>query len=84
MVTVSRSFSSTCPVEVIAIVNTKIELSHNKIARTRDLDELAAILFPANKNHQRVFLAIFIELKYAEHEFLNRSFRDNVLQRQIQ
>jgi len=56
---------------VISIVSTKIELSHNKIARTRDLDELAAILFPANKNQQRVFLAIFIELKYAEHEFLS-------------
>ena len=52
------------------IVSTKIELSHNKIARTLDLDELAAILFPGNKNHQRVFLAIFIELKYDEHEFL--------------
>ena len=25
---------------------------------------------PANKNHQRIFLAIFIELKYADHEFL--------------
>ncbi len=56
--------------EVISIVSTKIELSHNKIARTRDLDELAAILFPGNKNQQRIFLAIFIELKYAEHEFL--------------
>ncbi len=55
----------------MATVSTKIELSHNKIARTRDLDELAAILFPANKNHQRVFLAIFIELKYAKHEFLS-------------
>ena len=51
-------------------MSTKIELSHNKIARTRDLDELAAILCPGNKNHQRFFLAIFIELKYSKHEFL--------------
>jgi len=52
------------------MVNTKIEVSHNKIARIQGLDELAAILFPANRAHQKVFLAVFIELKYAEGEFL--------------
>jgi hypothetical protein len=45
-------------------------MSRNKIARTQGLDEFAAILFPANRAHQKVFLAIFIELKYAEGEFL--------------
>jgi hypothetical protein len=50
--------------------NTKIEFNHNKIARIRDLDELAKLLFPGNRNHQRVFLAIFLELKYAPDEFL--------------
>lgn len=50
--------------------NTKIELNHNKIARIQDLDELAALLFPGNKNHQRIFLAIFVELKYSPGEFL--------------
>ena len=52
------------------IPSTKIELNHNKIARIHGLDELAQILFPGNRNHQRVFLAIFIELKYSEDEFL--------------
>lgn len=50
--------------------STKIELNCNKIARLQGLDELAKILFPGNKNHQRVFLAIFIELKFAPREFL--------------
>jgi len=47
-------------------MNTKIELNHNKISRVRDLSDLAIILFPHNKQHQKVFLAIFIELKYAD------------------
>ena len=52
------------------IPSTKVGLNHNKIARIQGLDELAQILFPGNRNHQRVFLAIFIELKYSEGEFL--------------
>lgn len=52
------------------MVSTKIEFNHNKIARIRDLDDLARLLFPGNKNQQRVFLAIFIELKYAQDQFL--------------
>ena len=50
--------------------NNKIELNYNKIARIQGLDELSKILFPDNKNHQKIFLAIFIELKYAPQEFL--------------
>ena len=49
---------------------TKIDLNHNKIARIQGLDELAGIIFPGKRNHQKIFLAIFIELKYAEGEFL--------------
>ena len=52
------------------ITGTKIELNHNKIARIQGLDELAGILFPGNKSHQRIFLAIFIEIKYAPQQFL--------------
>jgi hypothetical protein len=48
----------------------KIELSYNKIMRIQGLDELAKILFPGNRNQQKVFLAIFVELKYAPDEFL--------------
>ncbi len=50
--------------------STKIDLNHNKIARIEGPDELAAVLFPNNKNHQKVFLGIFVELKYAEGNFL--------------
>ncbi len=34
------------------------------------LDELAKALFPGNRNHQRIFLAIFVELKWAPDQFL--------------
>ena len=50
--------------------STKIEFNSNKIARVQGLDELAQLLFPGNPKHQRVFLAIFIELKYAQGQFL--------------
>jgi hypothetical protein len=50
--------------------STKIELNYNKIALIQGLDELSKVLFPGNKNHQKIFLAIFIELKYAKGEFL--------------
>ncbi len=50
--------------------STKVELNYNRIARIEGLDEFAEILFPRNKNHQRVFLAIFIELKYSKEGFL--------------
>jgi len=50
--------------------NTKIDLNYNKIARIQGLDELAKILFPGNRNHQKIFLATFIELKFAPGEFL--------------
>ena len=52
------------------MTNTKIELNCSKIARVQGLDELAKLLFPGNRNHQKVFLAIFIELKYAPGEFI--------------
>lgn len=52
------------------MASTKIELSHNKIARTEGLDELAAILFPSNRNHQRIFVAVFVELKWSDDQFL--------------
>jgi hypothetical protein len=52
------------------IPSTKIEISFNKIERLKGIDDLARVFFPANKNQQRIFLAIFIELKYAPDEFL--------------
>jgi len=50
--------------------STKIELNHNKISRVQGLDEWANLLFPGNRNHQKVFLSVFIELKYAPDHFL--------------
>jgi hypothetical protein len=50
--------------------NTKVNLGFNRIERLRDLDELARLLFPGNRNHQKIFLAIFLELKYAEGGYL--------------
>ena len=52
------------------MTNTKIELNCSKIARVQGLDELAKLLFPGNRNHQKIFLAIFIELKYSSGGFL--------------
>ena len=52
------------------IQNTKIEASFNKIERMKGMDDLARVLFPGSKNQQMIFLAIFIELKYAPDEFL--------------
>jgi len=48
----------------------KIEVGYNKIRRTNGLDDLARLLFPSNRNHQRVFLAMFLELKYARDQRL--------------
>ena len=50
--------------------STKVDLNHNKIMRVEALDELTAILVPGNKNQQRIFLAVFVELKWAEGHFL--------------
>jgi len=52
-------------------ISIKIEFSFNKISRIESLDELTILLFPNNKNHQKLFLAIYIELKYAEYQFLS-------------
>ena len=50
--------------------STRVDLNSNRIARIEGLDELAKVLFPGNKNHQRIFLAVFVELKWSEGQFL--------------
>ena len=52
------------------MASTKIDLNHNKVARIQDIDELAGILFPGNRNHQKCFLALWVELKWAPDQFL--------------
>lgn len=47
-----------------------MELGFNKVRRARDLDEIAELLFPGNRAHQKLFLAMFVELKWAEDGFL--------------
>ncbi len=49
---------------------TKIEFGFNKISRIQSLDEFAELLFPGNMNHQKLFLAVFVELKYADGQYL--------------
>ena len=49
---------------------TKVEFNAKKIDRIQALDELAAMLFPGNRKHQKIFLAIFVELKYTDGGFL--------------
>jgi hypothetical protein len=52
------------------VPSTKIEFNSNKIARIQAMDELARLLFPGNRGHQKAFLAVFVELKYAPQQFL--------------
>ena len=52
------------------LASTKIDLNHNRVRRIKDSDELAPILFPGNRNHQKLFVAIFVELKWARGQFL--------------
>ena len=51
-------------------VRTKIELNPALVRRVSGLDDLARIFFPDNRNHQRAFVAIWLEIKYADNQFL--------------
>ncbi len=50
--------------------STKVDLNHSRISRMDGLDDLARALFPNNKRHQRAFLAIFVEIKWAPGQFV--------------
>jgi len=51
-------------------MKTKIDFSHNIINRLESIDDMASILFPGNKRHQKIFVAIFVELKWSSENFL--------------
>ena len=51
-------------------MKTKIDFSHNIIKRLESIDDMAPILFPGNKRHQKIFVAIFVELKWSNEGFL--------------
>ena len=38
------------------------------------MDDLARMFFPDNKNHRRAFLAVWLEIKYGENQFLPSRF----------
>ena len=40
------------------------------VRRISGLDDIARILFPDNKNHQRAFIAVWLGIKYADGQFL--------------
>jgi len=54
-------------------VRTKIEISPAIARRIASLDDLARIFFPDNRNHQRAFIAVWLEIKYAQNQFLASS-----------
>ena len=49
---------------------TKIEMSPALVRQASGLDDLARILFPDNRAHRRVFVAIWVELKYSDRQFM--------------
>jgi hypothetical protein len=51
-------------------MKTKIDFSHNIVKRLESIDDIAPILFPGNKRHQKIFVAIFVELKWSNEGFL--------------
>ena len=51
-------------------VRTKIEISPALVRRVSGLDDLARIFLPDNRNHQRAFVAIWVEIKYSDRQFL--------------
>ena len=55
------------------MTSTTVEISFNRIARLADLSDLAELLFPGNRNQQHAFLAVYIEMKWAEHHMVPNS-----------
>ena len=49
---------------------TKIEISPAIVRHISGLDDLARIIFPDTRMHRHAFIAIWVELKYAERQFL--------------
>lgn len=52
------------------MARTKIEINPGLVRNISGLDDLARIVFPDNQNHRRVFVMIWVELKYAKDQFL--------------
>jgi hypothetical protein len=52
---------------------TKIEINPALLRGVSGLDDLARIFCPDNRNQQRAFLAVWLEIKYADGQFLASS-----------
>ena len=50
-------------------VRTKIEISPAISRRLSGLDDLARVCFPDKRTHQRVFIAVWVAIKYADRQF---------------
>ena len=48
----------------------RIRITPNIHQRLNGLDDLARILFPMNKNHQKTCVVLWLEIKYTEDQFL--------------
>ena len=70
------------------MVRTKIEINPANARNISGLDDLARIVFPDNRTHRQVFVAIWLEIKYAEDQFApsftgiekDNGFSDRVLE----
>ena len=51
-------------------ISTRVDLNHDRIMRSHDLDEIARLLFPGSRDQQRLFVAVCVELKWADGQFL--------------
>jgi hypothetical protein len=52
------------------MINTRIELTHNRITRIEDASDLAELLFPGNWNQQHCFLVVWYTLKWDGHRLV--------------
>ena len=52
------------------MVRTKTEINPGIVRHISGVDDLARIVFPDNRNHRRLFVLIWVELEYAENQFL--------------
>lgn len=52
------------------VVRTKIDVNPANARNISGLDDLARIVFPDSRTHRRVFVAIWLEVKYAEDHFV--------------
>jgi hypothetical protein len=48
---------------------TKIEISPAAVRRLAGLDDLARVFFPDNSAHRRIFIAVWVAIKYADRQF---------------